>query len=111
MLALLKSVFTVKTLDLETKLTGAAGRGEIEYSEYSNGDRRYEIELRDVVDAPAEFVVNGVAVRTVRPSESGWFDTSYYSNKGDEVPTLVAGDSVEIRQNGATILEGVLRPD
>lgn len=110
MLAMLKNLFPAKTVDLETKLTGATGHGEIEYAEWSGGDMSYEIELRGVADTPAEVRVNGVTVKTVTPA-AGRFDTRYSTRRGEEVPQLALGDRIEVWQDGAKILEGAMRLD
>jgi hypothetical protein len=102
-----------KTSDLEARLTpvnGYTGRGEIEFSSWQNGSRQLEVELRGVAGRTADVYINGERVKTVN-LENGRVDAFYDTRQGDALPDAVAGDRVEVRQNGDPILDGVLRPD
>lgn len=109
MLDFIKSLFATRTADLEAKLApvnGGGGYGEVEYKAWSNGERAYEIELRQMDGPTADVRVNGTSVRSLALA-SGRFDTTFSTRNGDPVPEMVEGDRVEIFQNGSCVLEGV----
>ncbi len=102
-----------KISDLEARLApvnGGSGRGEIEFSSWRDGSKQLEIELRGVSGATADVYINGERVKTVT-LDNGRIDDFMDTRKGDAVPDLVVGASVEVRQNGSPVLGGVLEPD
>lgn len=110
--ALLKMVPGLRA-DLEAKLSGVngyTGRGEIEFATTRNGARKLGIELRGVAGREAEFCAEETFTATV-PLKNGRADQTLSTSRGHEVPELKEGAHVEIRQNGQTILQGVLARD
>ncbi len=102
-----------KVSDLEARLApvdGGSGRGEIEFSSWRDGSKQLEIELRGVSGTSADVYINGERVKTVS-LDNGRIDEFIDTRKGDDVPDLAVGASVEVRQNGNPVLSGVLAPD
>lgn len=102
-----------KVSDLEARLApvgAGSGRGEIEFSSWRDGAKQLEIELRGINGDTADVYINGERVKTVRLN-NGRIDDFLDTRNGDAVPDLVQGASVEIRQNGAPILGGIMAPD
>lgn len=98
---------------LEAKLSGVngyTGRGEIEFAARKNGARKLGIELRGVAGREAEFCADDQFTATVS-LKNGRADQTFSTNRGDDVPELKEGAHVEVRQNGQTILQGVLARD
>lgn len=113
MLNVLTRLFSVKTADLETKLRGVdgfTGYGEIEFAAYSSGARCLEIEVRGAAGVSADIYVNGAMVGAVS-LKNGRADEFLDTRHGHPVPFVNEGDAVEIRQNGQTVLEGVMVRD
>jgi len=112
-LKLLSRLFVVKKTDLEAKLRGVdgfTGYGEIEYADFSSGARCIEVEVRGAAGLSADVYAHGEKVGTVSLN-NGRADEFFDSRHGHELPTLSEGDSVEVRQNGQVVLEGVLVRD
>ena len=102
-----------KSAELEAKLQGVngfTGRGEIEFTEWENGARVMEVELRGVAGRTAEVFAENEYAATI-DLDNGRAERKFHSRRGDDVPSLLQGCRVEIRQNGDVILEGVLAPD
>lgn len=102
-----------KRADLEAKLQGVngyTGRGEIEFSEWNNGVRTLEVELRGIAGRTADVYADNVFTATVN-LDNGRTDYRFNSRKGDIVPALTQGGRIDVRQNGDVILEGVLTPE
>ncbi len=103
-----------KIADLEARLSpvnGGTGRGEIEFSSWRDGSKQLEIELRGVTGAAtADVYINGERVKTVT-LDNGRIDDFLDTRKGDAVPDLSVGASVEVHQNGGPVLGGVMAPD
>jgi len=102
-----------KVADLEAKLQGVegfTGRGEVEFTAWNSGAREMEVELRGVAGRSAEVYVDNALVLTVS-FDKGRLDQTFSTRKGHDIPDLVEGARIEIRQNGEIILEGVLIPD
>ncbi len=102
-----------KTLEIEADLSGE-GRGEIEYTEYSNGVRVCEIELRGL-DAAAhsslEWLVNGAPLNQWVKVSGDRVDHHLSTEAGDAVPELKIGDKLVLRSGRRAVLEGVARRD
>lgn len=112
MRAMLKSLFATKTVELEAKLAAAAGAafGEFEFVAWSNGERVCEIELEGLAPGATEIRVAGALLRAISTTGAK-VDLVLSTRRGDNIPDLGAGGRVEIRQNGALVLEGVLNAD
>lgn len=112
MRAMLKSLFATKTVDLEAKLAAATGqaKGEFDFAQWSNGDRVCEIELSGLSPGATEVRVNGALLRAISTTGAK-MELVLSTRRGDLVPELGAGGRIEVRQNGALILEGVLSPN
>lgn len=112
MRAMLRSLFTAKTVELEAKLVAGAGpaRGEFEFAAWSNGERVCEIELEGLAPGATEIRVDGALLRAISTTGAK-VGLTLSTRRGDHVPELAAGGRVEIRQNGALVLEGVLGVD
>lgn len=109
----LDKLFAKKTVDLEAKLAppaGGAGKGELEYSAYSNGNSNCEIEIEGLAGASADVHVNGQKRWTVSLAD-GRCDKTFSSKQGDSMAPIAAGDRIDIVQNGATVLSGAARKD
>lgn len=123
MLSALKSLFSSglsaarsanpKTADLEARLApaaGASGYGEVEYSEWADGERTLEIELGGIGPGDIELSIGGAAV-TRLPARGVRIDRHVSTRAGETVPACRIGERVEIRQNGALILSGAFTRD
>jgi hypothetical protein len=113
MLETILSVLPRKRTELEARLQGVdgyTGRGEIEFTAWKNGKKKMEVELRGVAGRNAEVYADNVLTVTV-DLDNGRGDHKFNTRKGDEVPDLVEGARIDVRQNGEIILEGVLIPD
>ena len=109
----LARLISLKTADLEAKLSGVAGftgHGEFEYSSWSNGHVSYEIQLRGIAGTKAEIYVNAQKVATTQLT-NGKSDEHFDTRRGAARFETNAGDTVEIRQHGDVILQGVLVND
>lgn len=102
-----------KRLELAAKLSGVSGftgRGDIEFTVWKSGARELEVELRGVAGRIAEVYADNVLIATVNLN-NGRVGHRFDTRKGDDVPALVEGERIEVRQNGDVILDGVLIPD
>ena len=109
----LAKLMSLRTADLEAKLSGVAGftgYGEFEYSSWSNGHVSYEIELRGIAGTKAEIYVNSILV-AVTHLTNGKSDQHFDTRRGDAHFKANTGDVVEIRQHGDVILEGTFVKD
>jgi hypothetical protein len=113
MLQALSKLTTFKTATLKAVLKGVAGftgGGVVRYVEWYGGRRRLDADLSGIAGVKVEVLLNGAPV-SVLPCRDGeaaaWLDTE----KGSVIPELVVGDTIEIRQNGASILRGEFKLD
>lgn len=96
--------------NFEARLKGVAGftgSGVIRYALSAAGSTNYETRLRGVAGLRCELFVGGEYVATL-PCENGKVASKFDSRLGDPAIQLGEGDAVEIRQNGAVILQGAL---
>ncbi len=99
---------------LETRLSSTAegeplASGKAKFEKRS--DRiRLSVQVEDVVAAEeVEVFVDGASIGTVAIDAAGGADINLDSRDGDDVPVLEAGDLVEVRTSGGTvILSGML---
>jgi len=113
MFGALAKIMTIKTADLEAKLSGVAGftgYGEFEYASWANGDIAYEIELRGIAGTKADLYINAVKIATTLLI-NGRSDEHFDSRRGAVRFEAKAGDMIEVRQHGDVILQGILVND
>ena len=98
------------TRNFEASLKGVAGftgSGVVRYALSAAGSANYETTLRGVAGLRCELFVAGEYVATLS-CEDGKVEGKFDSRLGDPAIQLAAGDAVEIRQNGAVILQGAM---
>lgn len=111
MLAGLSRLASMRTARLSAALKGVAGftgGGSVRYTEWSDGRRRIEAGLKGVAGLKVEVVVKSAPVGAIACRDgavAGRLDTA----QGAPIPAVIDGDAVEIRQNGAAILQGKLQ--
>lgn len=105
-----------KVVDLEADLKSADGSGfygEAEYTEYSDGSWKFEVELEHRGGAPAglaEAFVDGVRVGalTARGDES---ELELRGPADTLAKTPADGSRVDVRAGGAVLVSGAFAPD
>lgn len=111
MLDELLSVLPPIRADLTAKLTGVngfTGHGEVEFISRRNGVRSLEVELRGVAGREALVYADDQPAAKLT-FDDGRANQLFITNKGDDVPKLYYGATIEIRQNGQAILQGMLK--
>lgn len=88
-------------------VNGFTGGGRIRYAACGANRRRLRIDLKGVAGRVAEIHVDGVLAGRMRVKD-GRSCATFASTRGDAIPPLGEGARIEIRQNGETILAGVL---
>ena len=88
-------------------VAGFTGSGLVRYVETATWRRRLDAELIGLAGLRAELVING-ALFCVLDCRDGAAAGRFDSAAGAGIPALCDGDLVEIRQNGAAVLKGVL---
>ena len=110
MLEALLNLLPPMRADLTAKLVGVngfTGDGEVEFISRRNGVRSLEVALRGV--AGREALVYADDAPTARLTfDNGRASQTFATDRGDDIPRLYYGASIEIRQNGEAILKGVL---
>ncbi|MDZ7628810.1 MAG: hypothetical protein U5J99_10460 [Parvularculaceae bacterium] len=88
-------------------VAGYTGKGAVRAETRSDGSRRIDADLSGIAGLKAEIVVKEAPVGALACCDGvviGRLETAH----GAPIPDLQAGDVIEIRQNGVTILKGVL---
>ncbi len=95
---------------LNTKLQGVngfTGNGDVAFLFWRSGAKKIDIGLNGVAGRTADVFLNDAHYQAM-PLENGAARFTLNTSRGDPVPDLAPGASVEIRQNGEAILGGTL---
>lgn len=106
----LRNALPGRIATLEANLSGVngyTGRGKLEFTQWQNGARAINVDLRGVAGRDADIHVGDDIVLNVSV-DKGRVAQKFNSRKGHEIPALVEGAQVSISQNGVIILEGAL---
>lgn len=88
-------------------VNGFTGRGSIGYSPNKNGARKLSVQLHGLAGREAELVIDNAPTATIA-IKKGHAGATIASDNGDKLPELPEGAQIEVRQNGDTVLSGVL---
>ena len=113
MLGFIFNALTRKRAALETKLLGVSGftgRGDIAFGAWKNGKKKMKVALRGVAGKTAEIYANNTPALTLSVN-NGRVKQNFTTLNGDNIPDLIEGTHIDIRQNGEVILAGVLKSD
>ncbi len=88
-------------------VSGFTGRGSIAFHAWRSGAKKLNVRLRGVAGKSAEIFLNGQKF-TQFALKDGNCDFSMITSCGGDIPDLVDGANVEIRQNDQAILSGAL---
>lgn len=89
-------------------VAGFTGAGDVRFSAWHDGHVTLTAELRGVAGVKAELWARGLLVAPLA-GDKGIFTVRLNSNAGWVPVALAPGDAVEIRQNSAVILTGMLQ--
>ncbi len=109
MIEMLTRALPVSWRPLSARLSGVngfTGRGTAAF-QYGGGAKKLSIEIQGVAGREAQVVVNDEPAATVTIAK-GRASATFASKRGDILPDIGDGARIEIRQNGETILSGVL---
>lgn len=109
MLARLSRLTQRRIVRLAATLRGVAGytgRGAVRAETRHDGNRRIDADLSGIAGLKAEVVVKHAPVGALA-CRDGMANGRLESVHGAPIPDLQPGDTIEIRQNGVTVLRGV----
>jgi hypothetical protein len=88
-------------------VAGFTGVGDVRFTAWRDGHVRLDADLRGVAGLKAELWARGAKVGPLA-GDNGRISAHFDTKNGGPSIALAAGDLVEVRQNGAVILAGVL---